>query len=255
MSFDVSADAYGRFMGRFSEPLADRFVALVGVRAGQRALDVGCGAGALTAALASTLGGPAVTALDPSESFVAAVSERCPGVDVRLGTAESIPFGDGTFDLVLAQLVVHFMTDPVGGLQEMARVAAPGGTVAANVWDHGGDRGPLTTFWQAARELDPEAPDESDYVGVHEGDLARVFGEAGLTGATSTWLDVEVPHQGFDDWWEPYTLGVGPAGAYVESLDPDRRAALRARCAALLPAGPFSTRARAWTVVWTSSRD
>jgi SAM-dependent methyltransferase len=250
--FDVTATAYGRFMGRFSEPLGLHFLDLVGVRQGQRALDVGCGAGALTSALVTRLGSDAVTAVDPSEPFVDAVRERCPGVDVRLAPAEALPFAASTFDLALAQLVVHFMSDPVLGLREMARVAAPGGTVAANVWDHGGDRGPLSVFWQAARDLDPQAPDESDYAGVHDGDLARLFGLAGMTGATSTALEIEVAHTGLDDWWEPYTLGVGPAGAYVASLDPDARAALLARCAELLPSGSFSTRACAWTVVWTS---
>jgi len=252
MYFEVTADAYGRFMGRFSEPLARRLVDLVGVRAGQRVLDVGCGTGALTAALVPVVGVDGIAALDPSEPFVDSVRARWPGIDVRLGSAEAIPYADGTFDTVLAQLVVHFMSDPVHGLREMARSAAPGGTVAANVWDHGGDRGPLSVFWRAAVDLDPDAPDESDYAGVHEGDLARLFAAAGLTGATDTWLEVEVPHTDVDDWWQPYTLGVGPAGAYVASLDPDRRDALRARCAELLPAGPFSTTARAWTVVWTA---
>jgi len=250
MYFDVSATAYGRFMGRFSEPLAEQFLGLVGARPGLRVLDVGAGAGALTAALVSVLGSGAVSAIDPSEPFVDALRARCPDVDVRLAAAEEIPFPDDTFDAVLAQLVVHFMTDPVGGLREMARVAAPGGTVAASVWDHGGDRGPLSTFWQAARALDPQAPDESDYVGVHDGDLARVFEEAGLTGTTPGSVGIEVPHPGFDEWWEPYTLGVGPAGAYVDSLAPAARDELRERCRALLPTGPFTTRATAWTAVW-----
>jgi len=250
--FDVSGSAYGRFMGRFSEPLAQEFLELVGARPGQRVLDVGSGAGALTAVLVPVVGADSVSAIDPSEPFVETLRTRCPGVDVRLATAEDIPFPAATFDAVLAQLVVHFMSDPVQGLREMARVAAPGGTVAANSWDHGGDRGPLSVFWQAARDLDPDAPDESDYAGVHEGDLARLFDLAGMTGATSTALEVEVAHSDVDDWWEPYTLGVGPAGAYVAALDPERRAALRAHCAELLPTGPFSTRAWAWTVVWTA---
>jgi len=250
MYFDVSGTAYGRFMGRFSEPLAQELLGLVGTRPGQRVLDVGAGAGALTAALVSVVGAGSVSAIEPSESFVDTLRSRCPGVDVRLAAAEQIPFPDAGFDAVLAQLVVHFMTDPVQGLREMARVAAPGGTVATNVWDHGGDRGPLSVFWQAARDLDPGAPDESDYAGVHEGDLERLFEQAGMTGSVSTALEVEVPHDDLEDWWEPYTLGVGPAGAYVASLGPDGRADLRARCAELLPSGPFSTRATAWSAVW-----
>ena len=254
MYFDVSGTAYGRFMGRFSEPLAQEFLELVGDPCRDSGSSTSArGAGALTAALVPVVGAESVSAIDPSESFVDTLRTRCPGVDVRLASAEAIPFPDATFDAVLAQLVVHFMSDPVRGLREMARVAAPGGTVAANVWDHGGDRGPLSVFWQAARDLDPDAPDEADYAGVHEGDLARLFDEAGMTGATSTALEVEVAHTDVDDWWEPYTLGVGPGRGVRRLAGPRRRAAACVRAApTLLPAGPFSTRAWAWTVVWTA---
>ena len=141
--FDVSADAYGRFMGRYSEPLAVRFADFARVEAAGSALDVGCGPGALTAVLVGRLGDDRVAAADPSPPFVAAAKARFPSVDVRQAPAEELPFGDGSFDFVLAQLVVHFMTDPVRGLAEMARVARPGGTVAACVWDYTGRRSPL----------------------------------------------------------------------------------------------------------------
>src|SRR5919108_261504 len=154
MSFDVAAAAYDRFMGRYSRLLSPQMADLAGVSDGQRVLDVGCGPGALTAELVARLGATSVAAVDPSEPFVAAARERHPGVDVRRASAESMPFGDDTFDGTLAQLVVHFMTDPVAGLAEMARVTRPGGVVAACVWDHGGDLGPLNTFWRAARDLD-----------------------------------------------------------------------------------------------------
>src|SRR5215467_7960108 len=136
-------------MGRYSEPLAAKFVELAIVKRGQRALDVGCGTGALTAALVERLGPGAVSAVDPSESFVDAVQSRFPTVDVRRASAERLPFPDGSFDSTLAQLVVHFMKDPVAGLREMARVTRSGGSVGACVWDHAGGRGPLTVFWQA----------------------------------------------------------------------------------------------------------
>src|SRR6266566_9702801 len=121
MSFNVSADAYLRFMGRYSEPLAAQFADLAGVRRGQRVLDVGCGPGALTAELVRRAGADAVSAVEPSASFAAAARDRLPGVDIRLSAAEKLPFPGGTFDTVLAQLVVHFMTDPVRGLCEMSR--------------------------------------------------------------------------------------------------------------------------------------
>lgn len=162
MSFNVSADAYLRFMGRYSEQLAVRFADLAGLRAGQRVLDVGCGPGALAAELVSRMGASAVCAVEPSASFAAAVRQRLPGVDVRQSAAEQLPFPDGVFDAAMAQLVVHFMADPVAGLREMGRVTRPGGVIAACVWDHGGGRGPLTAFWRAVGELDPAADDESD---------------------------------------------------------------------------------------------
>jgi SAM-dependent methyltransferase len=235
-------------MGRYSEPLAPLLAGLAGVRAGQRALDVGCGPGALTAELVRRLGPDAVAAVDPSERFTAAVCRRFPGVDVRLAAAEQLPFGDGVFDVTLAQLVVHFMRSPVAGLREMARVTHPGGVVAACVWDHAGGRGPLTVFWRAVRELDPQADDEAGLPGVREGHLAELFGQAGLGVAEATALTVRVLHPSFDDWWEPFTLGVGPAGAYVASLAGERRAALRERCREELGEPPVEVSATAWGV-------
>ena len=248
MTFDVTAEAYARFMGRFSAPLAERFVDLLAPRPGQRALDVGCGPGALTAPLVGLLGVDAVAAVDPSEAFVAFVRERLPGLDVRTAAAERLPFDDDGFDLALAQLVVHFMADPVAGLAEMARVARPGGTVAACVWDHAGGTGPLTTFWRAVADLDPGAHDESGLAGAREGHLAELATAAGLEGVVSGRVEVTVGFADFEDWWQPYTLGVGPAGAYVAGLDAARRAELRSRCAERLPEGPFELEAAAWCV-------
>jgi SAM-dependent methyltransferase len=247
VSFEVSADAYLRFMGQYSEPLAPRFADLAGIGAGQRVLDVGCGPGALTAELVNRAGAASVTAAEPSASFAAAVRERLPGVEVRQSAAEQLPFPDGAFDAALAQLVVHFMADPVQGLREMRRVTRPDGMVAACVWDHAGGRGPLAAFWSAVRQLDPAAGDESGLAGVREGDLARLFSQAGLDRASVTTLTVRVRHASFDHWWQPFTLGVGPAGAYVASLTPDHRAALREQCRRLLPAaGPVEITATAW---------
>ncbi len=180
MSFSVGADAYDRFMGKYSTPLAPLFADLAGVEPGQRVLDVGCGPGALTAELVRRLGPDHVSAVDPSASFVSAARERHPEVDVHRASAEDLPFDVGAFDAALAQLVVHFMADPVAGLREMARVTRDGGVVAACVWDHSGDRGPLSLFWQAAHDLDPEVEDESQLTGAREGDLRRIMQAAGL---------------------------------------------------------------------------
>jgi SAM-dependent methyltransferase len=246
VSFDVDADAYLRFMGRFSEPLAVSFADLAGVSPGQRVLDVGCGPGALTAELVRRQGAARVSAVDPSESFVAAVRQRLPGVDVRLAAAEELPFPDGSFGVVLAQLVVHFMADPVAGLREMGRVAGPGGTVAACVWDYAGGRGPLSLFRRAARDLDPAAPDESGLAGVREGQLAGLLRQAGLGPARNGLLTVRARYASFEDWWEPLTLGIGPPGAYLATLGDEERAALREHCRDLLPDGPIEVTASAW---------
>ncbi len=248
MTFEVAADAYGRFMGRYSEPLAVQLADLLDPRPGQRALDVGCGPGALTTVLVDRLGAAAVAAVDPSASFVSAVRGRLPGVDVRSAAAERLPFADDGFDLCVAQLVVHFMVDPVAGLAEMGRVTRPGGVVAACVWDHAGAGGPLSAFWQAVHELDPGAHDEADLAGAREGHLAELCTAAGLHDVEPGVLNVRVRFATYDDWWEPFTLGVGPAGAYVDGLDDAHRAALRARCQQRLPAPPFHVSASAWTV-------
>jgi SAM-dependent methyltransferase len=249
VSFDVSADAYTRFMGRYSEQLATEFAQLLGVRNGDRVVDVGCGPGALTWQLVQRLGVPAVSAVDPSEPFVAAVRDRIPGIDVRRAAAEQLPFEDGRFDRAAAQLVVHFMTDPVAGLAEMARVTRRGGLVAACVWDHGGGAGPLSVFWYAVKTQDLDARDESGLAGAREGHLAALFEQAGLRNVESTLLTVHSGFGGFDQWWEPMTLGVGPAGRYVTGLDAEHLSALRAQCAKLLPQGPFRITASAWTAL------
>ena len=246
MSFNVAAESYDAFMGAWSEPLSGQLIDFAGVRPVDRVLDVGCGPGALTAELARRLGAGAVAAVDPSAPFVAAAAQRNPGVDVRLASAEALPFGDGSFDAALAQLVVHFMTDPVAGILEMARVTRPGGVVAASVWDFEGERGPLGPFWEAARELDPGVVDESRLAGARRGHLVELFEAAGLGNVEPGELIVERAYGGFDAWWEPFTRGVGPAGTLVASLESDQRLVLRERCRSMLPSGPFVLTAVAW---------
>jgi SAM-dependent methyltransferase len=226
----------------------EHVVAALGLGPGQRVLDVGCGTGALTGELVRRVGSEGVSALDPSESLSAAVRERYPGVDVEHGSAERLPFADGHFDATLAQLVVHFMSDPGAGVVEMRRVTRSDGVVAACVWDHAGGTGPLATFWQAVHDVDPHARDESHLPGAREGHLVELCRVAGLTTTEASTLTVRVSFQSFADWWRPFTLGVGPAGDYVSHLSPAQRDELEARCALLLPSGPFDVTASAWCV-------
>jgi SAM-dependent methyltransferase len=246
MMFDVAAEAYDAFVGAWSKPLSEQLAELATVRSGDRVLDVGCGPGNLTGELVARLGVDAVSAVDPSGPFVAAARARHPGVDVRQAAAESLPYPDGAFDAALAQLVVHFMADPVAGIREMARVTRPSGRVAACVWDFAGGRGPLGPFWEAAHEIDPEIADESGLAGAREGHLVELFVAAGLRNVEEAELDVGRAFPGFDAWWLPFTRGVGPAGAVLSRLDSARRDALRAQCRSMLPDGSFTLSAVAW---------
>lgn len=248
MAFEVSAEAYRKFMGRFSERLAVQFATFAGVSPGMRALDVGCGPGALTAELVRRLGAESVDAADPSEPFVAAMKESFPGVGAQLASAEELPFADAEYDVVLAQLVVQFIPNPASGLREMARVTRPGGVVAACVWDAAGGTGPLATFYEAAHEVVPDAVDESDRPGTGEGQLAELALQAGLHDIVSDRLVVVLRFETFADWWDPFTLGVGPPGDIVARLDAADVKRLRDRCERLLPPAPFEVSGCAWAV-------
>ena len=246
MSFAVPAEAYDRFMGVHSRQLAPQLVDLARLSSGDRALDVGCGPGVLTAELVARLGAGSVAAVDPSESFVAAARARSPGVDVRRASAEALPFADRAFDAALAQLVVHFMTDPVAGLCEMARVTRREGVIAACVWDHAGERSPIAVFWRAARDLGLITQDESGLAGAREGHLVELFKKSGLRKVEDAVLGARVAYSSFDGWWEPFAFGVGPAGNVFVGLSPDQRARLRERCQELLPPAPFEVVSFAW---------
>jgi SAM-dependent methyltransferase len=247
MTFEVPADAYARFMGAYSDPLGVQLADFAAVTAGDRALDVGCGPGPLTAQLVARLGAEHVAAIDPSATFVAAARRRFPVVDVRQGEAESLPFADGAFDAALAQLVVHFMTDPVAGLREMGRVVRPGGVVAACVWDLADGHGPFADFWAAAGGLDPERGHDVR-PGGRRGELEELCAAAGLGHVESTALVVRRQFADFDDWWEPYTFGIGPIGAFVRRLSDSDRETVRRRAADRFPEGPFEVAATAWAV-------
>jgi SAM-dependent methyltransferase len=256
-TFRASAEAYDRFVGRYGPPLADALIAFAGVEQGQRAVDVGCGPGALTIALAGRLGAPNVAAADPSETFVEACRERAPGVEVVLAAAEELPFADDSFDAALSQLVVNFMRDPRSGTRELARVTRAGGVVAACVWDYAGEMTLLRAFWDAAREIDPERAARADEGAVMawcaDGELGELWRAAGLRDVRTGELVVSVAYASFEDLWSPLPTGIAPAGAFCASLDDDRREALHDAYRARLCVGdaPFTLTARAWVVAGT----
>lgn len=242
----MAGDAYDRFMGRYSRPLARRFVDFLEVEAGQHALDVGCGPGALTEPLVARLGVTHVAAIDPSEPFVEACRDRFPGVDVRRGTAESLPFDDGVHDVVAACLVVHFMSDPVGGLSEMKRVTRADGWVGATVWDLAANRAPMRPVWEAMAEIAPDHPGERDFQGGSRASLVSVLEGAGLRDVESEELTVTVAHPSFEEWWEPYLHGVGPVGEALASLGEGGRERLEGVLRSRLGPGPFELDAVAY---------
>lgn len=246
MSFSGAASDYERFMGRYSRPLAVPFADFAGVEAGMTVLDVGCGTGALTAELVARLGAASTHAVDPSPGYVAATRIAHPDVDVREATAEQLPFDDDMFDAALAELVVHFMQDPVAGLREMARVTKTGGVVAACVWDHAGGSSPLSPFWEAVQTIDPRVTGEAAMPGTRAGHLTELLTQASLDAVAEQAISVQVVHPTFDDWWQPYLAGTGPAGAYVARLAPDDVEKLRAAAESHLPPFPLTLTASAW---------
>jgi ubiquinone/menaquinone biosynthesis C-methylase UbiE len=253
-TFLHGADVYDRHIGRYGRELAQELIKFADVHSGQQVLDVGSGPGALTWQLAIVVGAEQVAAIDPSPSFVQACQDRLPGVRAEVAAAEALPFADGVFDRTLAQLVVNFMTDAEAGLREMRRVTKSGGIVAAAVWDYAGQMTLLRRFWDSVTELDPSAADLDEgrsmrYCTPEE--LEVLWTGAGLKKVGISEVVVTAGYEGFEDLWEPLEFGVAPSGAYVASLQPDRRAKLKADFQQRLGAGnkPFRLGARAWLAI------
>ena len=244
----ANAAAYQTFMGRYSDRLAPEFARMAGVAAGQRVVDVGCGAGALTTVLAGIVGPEDVAGIDPSEPFVAEARRRVPGADLRVGPAEALPFEDAEFDTAVSQLVFHFVNDPAKAVAEMRRVTRPGGRIAACVWDMTGGMTMISSYWAAAREAGMTGPDETERFGGHPGQLAGLWRDAGLRDVVDETLTVCADYRDFDELWQSFLGAAGPVGAHAASLDAENAAAvsdaLRRRLGA--PEGTFSLTARAW---------
>jgi SAM-dependent methyltransferase len=247
-------DDYEAYVGRWSRKVAPRFIDRLAIPPGARWLDVGCGTGALTGAILERTVPSSVLGVDPSADFVdvAARTQTDPRVRFAVADAAALPLEDGSVDVVASGLVLNFIPDIADALREMRRVAVSGGTVAAYVWDYAGRMDLIRRFWDAAIAVDPGAAahDEGSRFPIcSPGSLRDAFETAGLTAVDVHPLDVPTRFRDFDDYWDPFLSGVGPAPGYAVTLDPDAQAALRARLESTLPIaadGSIDLIARAW---------
>jgi SAM-dependent methyltransferase len=247
------AHAYDRHVGRYGKALAAGLIDVAGVSRNDRVLDVGCGTGQLTMELSAVVGGDRVAAVDTSEAVVAVCRSRVPEADVRVASATALPFTDGDFDAVLAQLVVNLVNDPPGAVREMARVARSGGTVAACFWDD--EKMPLLrSLWDSTRAVAPEAlagVREQAQVGLANLEVLREWWTgAGLHELGLGEFEVGADYDSFDDLWAPFEAGVGHSGTLYVSLSSEQQAAVRADAHRRLgfPEGPFRLAARVRTI-------
>lgn len=253
---------YEQYIGRWSRKVAPRFLEWLHAPAGQRWLDVGCGTGALSAAILDHCAPISVTGVEPSEGFLELAVRNLAGrARFLAGNAAAIPLDGGACDVVVSGLVLNFVATLPAALSEMRRVTTPGGTIAAYVWDYAEGMEVIKHFWDAAVSLDPAAAQ------LHEGArfplcspsaLEAAFRAAGLTEVETAHLDMMAEFIDFEDYWRPFLGGQGPAPAYAMSLTEDERAVLKATLKSVLPSaadGAISLRARAWAVRGTTPDD
>lgn len=239
-------------MGRWSRKLAASFVAFAGVRDGDRVLDVGCGTGALTSAIAAQHPGATVTGIDPSEPFVENCRAQFPNMRFVVGGAERLPFPDREFSASLACLVLAFVPSPAQAVAEMSRVTERGGTVATAIWDFTEGMIMLRAFWDAAEQADPSPKPAETQPNLNREMILELWNSCGLRDVRVEPLMVEMPFSSFDDYWQPFLAGQGPAGAYVKVATADTRAAIvRILKARFLGDGadrPFTIHSRSWAI-------
>ena len=254
----AAGDSYDAYMGRWSRPIARRFLDWLEIPKGREWYEVGCGTGALTDAILRQCNPASVIAVDPSEGFVRKARQNIDDarVDFRLGDAGGLAsYPSASRDVVVAALVLNFIPDRVGALREMKRIARTGGTVGFYVWDYpGGGIEFMRAFWMAAVALDPAARDLTEdrrFPFCTKEGLSELAREAGLDAAEIIAIESPSVFQNFEDYWRPFTLGAGPATGYCTSLPPDARKRLRGLLCESLPRqedGSIVLNTRAWAM-------
>lgn len=253
-----AGDAYERYMGRWSRLVAARFLAWLAAPADAEWLDLGCGTGALTQSILARSSPRSVVGIDQSAGFVAharaAVAD--PRARFEVGEATRLPLGDASVDVAASALMLNFVPDRVAALREMRRVVRPPGRSAGllsfYVWDYpGGGMGFMRAFWRAAVALDPAAAELGEgrrFPFCNPEGLTALCAAAGWPPVTVAPIEVETRFASFEDYWQPFTLGAGPAPGYCASLPEEKRAALKERLRQELGDGPIAFTARAWGV-------
>jgi SAM-dependent methyltransferase len=253
--------SYEQYVGRWSRCVAPQFLAWLRIPSGQRWLDVGCGTGALCAAILNNCAPSSVIGVEPSQGFLAKAQEQLAGrVVLRQGTAAQVPLNDSTVDVTCSGLVLNFLPDPSAALAEMKRVTCYGGTIAAYLWDYAEKMELIRFFWEAALELDPEAvrmDEGARFPMCNPEALTLLFENSGLRAVEVIAIDIPTLFADFDDYWSPFLGGQGPAPAYAMALDSAMRQRLRDRLQQRLPVqadGSISLTARAWAVRGTVAK-
>lgn len=252
-----AGDLYEAYMGRWSRRVAPRFLDGLGARSGLDWLEVGCGTGALSAAILAQCNPASLIAIDPSEGFIATArtTVRDPRTEFRVGDAQALPLDDASHDIVASALMLNFVPDKTKALAEMKRVVRTGGTVGFYVWDYaGGGMEFLRAFWNAATSLDPAAQELTEgrrFAFCTPDGLIGMTRNAGLKRVACAAIEVPTVFRDFDDYWRPFTLGAGPAPGYCASLDAEARQRLKDKLHDSLPRGAdgsIALQARAWAV-------
>lgn len=244
--------AYDRFMGRWSRKLALEFIRFVNLRPGSRVLDVGCGTGATIEALTTLVPDVKITGIDPSQAFVEHARDTSPNARLEIGSALALPFESQAFDASLSCLVLNFVGEPAKAVREMRRVTKPGGVVASGIWDHQAGMMMLKHFWQVVEEVDPAFTQGEPEALLDLQSLTALWRDAGLVDLQTTALSITTRFTSFEDYWQPFLLGAGPSGAYVQSLSSERRDQIARRLRDRLLADgtdkPFELAARSWAI-------